>query len=842
MSHHTKLGWRIALREMRHELRGGLRGFRVFLACLILGVASIAAIGTLREGIRAGLADQGAVILGGDAELRFTYRTATDVEREWIDAQAVRVAEVTEFRSMAVVGEERVLTQVKAVDQEYPLYGDPVLEPDIPLKTALAPQDGVPSAVMDPVLADRMGLAIGDRFALGATEFRLSARLIREPDSAGAGIGLGPRTLVRKLDLDDSGLLSAGAMFETDYKLALPAGTDLEAAKTAAETEFEGTGIRWRDSRRAAGGVERFVNRISSFLVLVGLAGLAVGGVGIAQAVRAWAERKTETIATLKAVGAGTGLIRSVFMTQVAVMGVIGIALGVALGAGVPVLLSGPIASALPFPAEIAFAPRAAIEAVIYGALVAAIFALWPLERMVLVRPAALYRAAAPLEGRPGRGALVAIAVLVSVLLAVAVGLAAERGLAAATLAGVVAALGILALIALGIRKLSARMARRVRGRPMLRAALVAMGAVRGETMATVLSLGLGLSVLSAVGQVDAGLRGAIATDLPKVAPAYFMLDIQPDQIGPFRQQVAQTPAISRMETAPMLRGVITQINGRPAKEFGDHWVLRGDRGITYAAEIPETTPVIAGEWWAADYDGPPLVSFAAEEAAEIGLTLGDEITVNILGRDFTAKIASLREVDFSTAGMGFVMVFDPHTLSGAPHTNIATIYTDEADEAGVLRALAQDYPNVTAIRVRDAIARVGEALAAIARATALAAGVTLLTGFAVLVGAAAAGERERAREAALLKVLGASRAKILGSFLLRAALMGLAAALVALMVGVSSAWAVMVLVMDTGYQFAPAPAVWILLGGVGVTLLAGALFALRPLSARPAALLRAGE
>ena len=214
MSHSTKLGWRIALREMRHELRGGLRGFRVFLACLILGVASIAAIGTLREGIRAGLADQGAVILGGDAELRFTYRTATEAERDWIDAQAVRVAEVTEFRSMAVVGEERVLTQVKAVDQAYPLYGDPVLEPEIPLETALAPQDGVPSAVMDPVLADRMGLAIGDLFALGATEFRLSARLIREPDSAGAGIGLGPQVAKHPHALDGDHPLEARGQVE----------------------------------------------------------------------------------------------------------------------------------------------------------------------------------------------------------------------------------------------------------------------------------------------------------------------------------------------------------------------------------------------------------------------------------------------------------------------------------------------------------------------------------------------------------------------------------------------------------------------------------------------------
>lgn len=836
------LGWRIARREMRHEFGGGMRGFRVFLACLILGVASIAAIGTLREGIRSGLADQGAVILGGDAELRFTYREASAEERAWIDQNADRVSEVTEFRTMAVLGEDRVLTQVKAVDGQYPIYGTPVLDPEIPLSEALAPKDGIASAVMDPVLADRMGLAIGDSFALGATQFRLAARLMREPDSSGAGIGLGPRTLVRKVDLDGSGLLEAGSMYETNYRLALPAGTDLDAAEARAETHFEGEGIRWRDSRRAAGGVERFVNRISSFLVLVGLAGLAVGGVGIAQAVRAWAERKTETIATLKAMGAGTSLIRMIFMSQVVVVGVLGIVIGVALGAGAPVLLSGPIANALPFPAEIGFAPRAAFEAAVYGALVAGIFALWPLERMVLVRPAALYRAAGPVEGRPGKGALIGIIVLVALLIAVAIGLSSSKLLSAATLGGVLAALGVLALIGRGIRGFAGGLARRVRGRPMLRAALAAMGAARGETMATILSLGLGLSVLSAVGQVDAGLRNAIATDLPGIAPAYFMLDIQPDQIGPFTDQVAAMPQISKMETAPMLRGSITKINGRPSNEFPEHWVLRGDRGITYAATIPATTPVIAGEWWDADYDGPPLVSFAAEEAAEIGLTIGDELTVNILGRDFTAKIASLREVDFSTAGMGFVMVFDPSTLKSAPHTNIATLYTEEADEAGVLRALAKEYPNVTAIRVRDAIARVSEAMAAIARATALAAGVTLLTGFAVLIGAAAAGERERAREAALLKTLGASRASVLGSFALRAGMMGLSAAMVALIIGVAASWSVMVLVMEASFIFAPWPAFWILAGGVGITLLAGGLFAWRPLGARPAGILRAQD
>ncbi len=265
--------------------------------------------------------------------------------------------------------------------------------------------------------------------------------------------------------------------------------------------------------------------------------------------------------------------------------------------------------------------------------------------------------------------------------------------------------------------------------------------------------------MLAAVGQIDFNLRAAIDRDLPTIAPSYFFVDIQNDQIEGFKARLASDPDVSRVETAPMLRGVITQINGRPAREAaGGHWVVRGDRGVTYSAEQPDNATLTAGEWWPAGYDGPPLVSFAAEEADEMGLQLGDRLVVNILGRDIEATIASFREVDFSNAGIGFVMSMNPGALAGAPHTHIATVYAQERAEAAILRDLSQAYPNITAIKVKDAIARVTEALSAIAQATALAAGATLLTGFVVLIGAAAAGERARVREAAILKTLGATR------------------------------------------------------------------------------------
>jgi putative ABC transport system permease protein len=837
--------FRIAFRE----LRGGLRGLRVFLACIALGVAAIAGVGTLRSAIQGGLADQGGVLLGGDAEIRLTYRAATAGERDWIDRNALATSEVYDFRSMAVTEGDQALTQVKAVDAAYPLYGEVPLDPAQPLAQALAPVGGVPGAVMDPLLADRLGLQIGQTFRLGTQEFRLSARLLREPDSASAGFALGPRSIVATSALAQSGLLTPGSLYETRYRMALPQDADLDGLEQAAKAEFPDSGLRWTDRRNAAPGierfVERFVERIGSFLVLVGLAGLATGGVGISAAIRAWLDRKTATIATLKTLGAGGGLIFRIYLIQVAILAGLGLVIGLALGAGLPILAAPLIEAALPFPAEIGVSPRALVEAAFYGAVAALLFTLLPLARTETIRPAALYRGGEGTRGWPRLRWLVAMLGLAVLLIGAAVVLSGMPDLALGTAGGVLGALALLSLSAWALRLAARRLARSrlVQGRVGLRAALAAIGGPRSDAVPVVLSLGLGLSVLAAVGQIDWNLRRAIDQDLPTRAPAFFFVDIQNDQIGPFREMMAANPLVGDVESAPMLRGVITQINGRPAREVaGDHWVVRGDRGITYAATPPPGTKVTAGSWWPQDYAGPPKISFAAEEAAEMGLKLGDRITTNILGRDIEAEVTSLREVDFSNAGMGFVMVLDPGALQAAPHTHIATVYAPPEAEAEILRAVSLTWTNITAIAIREAVDRVTEALAAIASATAWAAAGTLLTGFVVLIGAAAAGEGARAYEAALLKVLGATRGRILGSFAMRAALLGAAAGVVAIAAGAISGWAVMVFVMDSPYRFEPVSAIGIVLGGVLATLLAGLAFAARPLSLRPAGVLRGQE
>ncbi len=840
----------LSMRIARRELRGGMRNARVFLACLALGIAAISAIGTLRANIERGLSEQGATILGGDAEMRFTYRFASKAERGWMRRRASRISEIVDFRSMALTGRgdsiETALTQVKAVDDNYPLYGRVLLDPPMPLARALGSRDGLPGAVMHPTLAARLDLKPGARFRLGTQEFELRALIRREPDSGAQGFMLGPRTIVARDALKNAGLIGPGSLFSTHYRLELAPERNLATLKRQALRKFRDSGLSWRDRRNAAPGIRQFVRRMGSFLVLVGLAGLAVGGIGISAAVRSHLEEKTRTIATLKTLGASSGMIFSIYFIQIAALTLLGIAIGLTLGAALPLLLTPVLTSALPLPVASGLTAAPMIEAAAYGGLTALLFTLWPLARTGAIRPAALYRdAVSASRSRPAWRHLAALALVLAILVAAVLRFSTEPRLAGWALLSIFGALLVLTLVAAGVRRLAGRLAglTALRGHTAMRLALGAIGGPGSDARPVILSLGLGLSVLAAIGQIDSNLRGAITDKLPKVAPSFFFMDIQKDQMPDFAAMMAADPDVSAMQSAPMLRGIITRINGQDARKFArNHWVVRGDRGVTFADRMPEGTVLTAGKWWPSGYTGPPQISFAEEQAREIGLKLGDSITINILGRDITARISSFRVVDFSTAGIGFVMVLNPAALAGAPHSWLATIRTRASAEPRILRELARRWPNVTAIRVGDAIAQVATMLRGLSSAISYGALTTLLSGVIVLIGAAAAGERARRYEASILKTLGATRARILLSFALRTGLLGMAAGTVAIGVGALAGWAVMRFVMESDFTFDMTQALIIVGGGALLSLLAGLWFALRPLNTPPARVLRAQE
>ena len=433
--------------------------------------------------------------------------------------------------------------------------------------------------------------------------------------------------------------------------MLLAENSDLDQLKSEAETQFSKHGLRWRDSRNGAPGIQLFVERIASFLVIVGLAGLAIGGVGVSAAVRSYLDGKVATIAILKTLGADGRTIFQVYMIQIGALTFLGVGLGLGFGALVPLAFAPLISASLPIPTDFTlhFAPL--FQAAVYGFLTAILFTLWPLAKARDVRAASLFRdAGGRVSGWPRPRYILTTGLVLAALLSAVILFSEIPKLAIWASGGIMTALLLLVLAALGLRKLAGLGARSkwLRGKPVLRLALGAIGGPGSEAVPVVLSLGLGLTVLAAIGQIDTNLRHAIARDLPAVAPAYFFIDIQKDQLDPFLTLTQANPGVSQVDTAPMLRGVITRINNVPADQIaGDHWVIRGDRGITYAENPPKNSHVTQGAWWPANYTGPPLISFAEEEANEIGLKIDDMLTVNILGRDITARIANFRAVDF---------------------------------------------------------------------------------------------------------------------------------------------------------------------------------------------------
>lgn len=831
----------LALRFARRELRAGLRGFRIFLACLILGIAAIAAIGSLAAAVEAGLRADARLILGGDAEIRLVHREADSEQLAYLQ-DAGTVSRTVEMRAMArpadparpsaAAGERRsrMLVELKAVDAAYPLYGAVRLAPAMDLAAALAPEGAAYGAAVDRTVLTRLGLSLGDRLRVGQADLVLRALIEHEPDRGAQAFSLGPRVMVGREALAATGLVQPGSLVRYYYRLRLAAGSEPGPWVEGLEARFPKAGWRVRDPEQAAPRIQRFVDRLSLFLTLVGLTSLLVGGVGVANATRNYLDSRADTIAMLKCLGAPGGLVFRIYLTQVMLLAAGGIVVGLAIGALAPLIMVALFGDSLPVAARAGFYPLPLLLAACFGVLTALAFSVWPLARAREIPGARLFRAlVAPVRRWPRPVYVAGTAVALATLASLAVLTAQDRRLAlwfVLSAAGVLIAFRGAAWLLARLAALAGRWGALQRGRPGLRLALANLHRPGAPTASVVLSLGLGLTVLVTVAQIEGALSREVNDRLPEAAPTFYFIDIQPDQAESFDRVVSEVPGAGMIERVPTLRGRIVRIDGVPVADAkiapNVAWTVQNERGLTYAKTPPPGSVVTRGEWWPEDYGGPPLISFDQEVAAGMGIGIGDTLTINVLGREIEARIGNLRRIDWSTLGMNFVIIFAPGTLEGAPQTNIATARAPAATEDALLDAVGERFPNVSAIRVKDALDAVNRILERIGIALRATAGITVVAGTLVLAGAIAAGHRRRVYDSVVLKVLGATRPMVLRAYLVEYGLLGLATAVLAAILGTISAYFVLTEIMHLDWVFLPAEVLAVAAGATAITLVFG--------------------
>ncbi|HKB95912.1 MAG TPA: FtsX-like permease family protein [Rhizomicrobium sp.] len=843
---------KLALRLARRELRGGFAGFRIFFLCLMLGSAAIAGVESLSDAFLTGLQDQGRVLLGGDVSVNLVHRPASPGELAFLNAQG-RVAQAQSMRAMAYARDnsQRQLVELKGVDDRWPLFGAPRFIPEQNLHDVLACEDdGICGAAAEQSLLDRLHVKRGDLLKLGNATFRVMATIDKEPDRISTGFTLGPRLLISAHGLPATGLVTPESLVDYTYRIALKgapadpvqARTSIAAFRDAAGRRFPEAGWNIRDRSDAAPGIKRFVEQLTMFLTLVGLVALGVGGVGASQAILAFLDRKRNDIAILKTLGASGGFVFLIFFLQVMAVAVLATLLGAALGAALPFAAVWFYGSALPVPPSIGFYPMPLLLALAFGLLSAVAFAVPPLSRARAVPPASLLRdtvAPATAQGQNlyraiSAGAAAGVAALTLIV-------APSPVFAAEFFVGAIAALVLLRLLAEGLRRAIRNMPRPKS--PLVRLAFANLVRPGAATGGVITALGLGLTLLATVTLLSATINAQVAGALPARAPSFFFVDIQPNEIASFDRIVTGFSGASDYKRTPMIRGRITSLNGVPSADVkvapDAKWALNGDRGITYAATPPPGTIITDGKWWPADYNGPTLISLDQAIAHGTGLKIGDSMTLNVLGRSFEGRIASLRKVDFTTGGQNFVLVLSPGLIDKAPHAFLATVRVTPEQENAMYMAVTNHFPNISTVRVKDAIQQVQTLLASLAQGVSAASLVTILAGLLVLAGAIAAGSRARLYDATILKVLGATRARIAMVYVIEYGVLGAATGAIALAAGTLAAWVIAFSILDVPFTFDARAVIITVAGGGAATLLFGLLGALGALSARPARRLR---
>jgi putative ABC transport system permease protein len=840
----------LALRYAWRELRGGLRGFGVFIACIALGVMAIAGVGSVARSLADGLSRAGGLILGGDLAFGLVQREATDGERSFLDARGA-TSVVATLPTMARTSDGRtMLVEVKAVDNAYPLLGAVTTDPDLPLAALLARTGDAFGAAAEPALLTRLDLKVGDRITIGKAVIELRATLQSEPDRLAGGISFGPQLLMSQEALRASALLQPGSLVRWQYRLRLPDVNASDGAVAALEqqarADFPNAGWDIRTRNKASPQLERNVERFSQFLTLVALTALLVGGVGVANAVASHLARKRDAIATMKALGAAGADVFAIYCAQIMLVALFATLIGAGLGAALPFIIVGLFGTIIPLPVAPALYPSVLVLSVAYGLLTALAFALWPLGRAHDISVSMLFRDQVAAERAWPRRRYVAAAVLiVAALAALAILAAYDRKLA-------VMFVGSAAVIFVALRLVATLTMAAARRLPHQRSMLMRLAITNvyrpgALTPSVVLSLGLGLSLLVTVVEIDGNLHRQFAAALPEKAPSFFFIDIPSADAESFDAFVREHVPGSTLERVPMLRGRIAAAAGIKAEDLkpgeGSAWVLRGDRGITYAPALPAGSRLVAGEWWPADYSGPPLVSLENRTAEDLKLKVGDSITVNVLGRNVTARIANLRAVDWQSLGINFVLVFSPGAFAGAPHTDIATLtFADggnSVEETALIKALADSFPTVSAVRVKDALDAVDHLVGNLVLGLRGASSITLLAAALVLGGALAAGQRFRIYDAVILKTLGATRLRLLVAYALEYLLIGLAAVVFGVVAGSITAQIVITRVMEFSFVWMALPAAGTALLALVVTVALGLAGTFTALGHKPAEVLR---
>ncbi|MGK0481820.1 MAG: putative ABC transport system permease protein [Planctomycetota bacterium] len=781
MSAETRGVRRALLALMRRESRGA-RGRLFFMTtCLALGVAAVTGVAALVSAVDGALNRDARSLLAADVSIESRRAFPLELEIQ-LDAFGVEeVANVVEMGAMiSVAGTERepVLAELKSASPEYPIFGELVTDP-----AGIRPGElGEDELIAAPELMAQMAVGVGGSLMIGGQPYRVVAELVDEPDRVDFAMTLGPRAFVSPSGLERTGLVQFGSRLKYKRQVKIgPEATALDAARLVTqvrESVEDAPYLRFKTFDKPSPGLTRALDQIASYLGLVALLSLLLGGIGVAQVVRAWLGSRTPAIATLRSIGFRPREVFWAYFGHVLVLSLIGCVIGIAVGLSAPFVVR-------------AFAPDlmangagplqwgAALRGLVLGLGTAAVFSLPPLTAVWRVSPARVLRSeASPLPAPRAVQVLSTVALVGGVFV---FALIQTREWLPAVIFTV--GLGVLVLALSGAALMVSRLAVKVPRSGLgftLRHGVAALARPGAGVIGAAVALGLGTLVVLALGIVGSRLEEELVNGAPPDAPTVFLVDVQPDQWDGV-QEIMTSEGMTNVDSTPVVMARLSAVAGTPVHELIDderrgreRWTLTREQRLTWADELPGGNTLVGGELWT-DPDVAEL-SIEAGFAESLGVGLGDTVSFDVQGLPMTFTITSLREVDWASFRINFFLLVEPGVMEGAPGWRLAAGRIAPEREGALQASVVERYPNISVLRIRPLLEKIAGTLGRIALAVRLLGGFTVLVGIAILAGAVAATSLKRGGEAALLKSMGLTRRGVASLFAVEYGLLGLVA------------------------------------------------------------------
>ena len=864
------------------EIRGSWRQFVFFLACLAVGVGAVVGIELFATNVESLILRDARSLLGGDLEIRAAHQLS-ESGRETLDDLRERNVEVTHVRElvgMAAVPSEHSRTQstqlveLKAVEEQYPLYGQVEMTPQQPLHASLAPLD-CPSlpcygALVQESLLISLGLQLHDHVKIGQAWFAVTGILVKEPDRVASAFSLGPRVLISSQALHATDLVKPGSRIRERYLLRVPESLALGPLRGELQGRLGSEGAGVSSYRDAQPRIRRFLDQLTTYLGLIGLTSLFVGGIGIACTIHGFMRQRLTTVAILKTLGTDTGLLIRVYLLQSLFMGLVGSVSGVAIGVGLQRLLPALFGELIPVAVSSQVTVLPLGKGLLVGVITTLCFTIWPLLTIREIPPALVFRREVEQHHVPAgsrlkwiRDTLIGImrdrhrlgtAVMMGCGLTVLAAWQA-RSLTLGALFIVAFCVAVI-LLQIGARVLLHGLGKLPRPRSfVIRQALGNVQRPGNYTRGMAVAIGVGVMVIVTVALVKSSLLVALGERIPEDAPTFFFIDIQPDQREAFEEILQREAAQAPYRLTPVVRARLKEIEGHvidPEEHKGkkNGWYFTREYVLTALSTLPRDNAVVKGTWWATDSaairktdskqeEAPVRVSVEDQAAVNLGVDVGSTIEFVVQGTPLRAVVENTRKVDWGSFSMNFFMILAPGALDGAPMTYIASAKVEADEELPLQHALVRALPNVTAIKVGDVLANVARLLEQLAWAIQGIALLSMVSGAVVMTAAVSSTRYRRLYEAAILKAIGGTRRVVVASFAVEFALIGGLAGLIGVGLASVLSWAILHFFLDLAWTVQPVVLAWGLLATVALAVAVGFLSTFKILGEPPLAVLR---